>query len=958
MKSALLLVVALLLTQVSGAAIQRPTATAADYFGIDPAVATAWERAGATVTLSREDRPRFTFRPGEAPSPGDLANLPQPGVPFSIQFERVLTAAHIGALKNFVQLRELNCERSDPAILGPVAELSRLESARFVFLDQEPSPDQLALLSKLPALRSLGLIELDVTDAVLKELASLQRLHVLDLTGSTLTDAQLSQLTALKELQRLDVSQTDLTGRGFGALAALSNLKRLDLGSSAITDALLAELPKLSQLEALWLWNGTRLSAGEPAALAQMTRLRHLALYYPNSFSDDWIATLSRLQSLESLELYFTDQEKVLTDVGLAQFKRFPRLQSLYLYGAQISNAGLQALAEVKSLRQLDLNRTPSPVTDQGMKTVATKLNLEGLGIHAAITDEGLAPLAGMGSLTHLRVPANPARKAVTSDGLRRLASARPGLQINRLPAAKYIESLQIGEALQTVDPEARLVALEALRSRIGPADARRVDEAMLSTLGAKWKNQAERVGPVFDRVIASIPSGSTPIARLTVVLAAVEPFADSAVYADRVEAALTRALDGFSSAPPLQGLNEPKSRASGLALLGRARLAAGRIAEARRATEQSLELMPLGSNRGSALLVATLAQIKVRQGDTAGALDAYLSAASAVVLTPAQEAELRALYKSVHGSVAALDAAIARRHRELFPNPISPVRYIAPANPTGRVVLIELMTGSGCGPCVRADQSFEALLERYPGDAVVGVAYHQHIPMPDPMVVPGSDPRLSYYKRGGVPQAFVDGGLDAFKTMGELPAGSINWDDRPSFTNQTYQSFIAEIDGRLKMPPAASLSVAAAGEGNQISVRANVGKLPPGRDLRLQLLLVEREVGFSGENGIRNHMMTVRAIAGGATPGLKLTGEGPVSHRFDLDQVRADVATNLEAEILRRRKNGNRAVFAAEGRAATSIDTSQLSVVAFIQEGAYVPGKANVLQAAQAPVVFKDTRK
>src|SRR5204863_3296045 len=115
-------------------------------------------------------------------------------------------------------------------------------------------------------------------------------------------------------------------------------------------------------------------------------------------------------------------------------------------------------------------------------------------------------------------------------------------------------------------------------------------------------------------------------------------------------------------------------------------------------------------------------------------------------VLTREQDLEFRALYTSAHSAETTLEADVARRYRQLYPSPISPERYVPPADRSRRVVLFEMMTGSGCPPCVRADLALEAVLGRYTSDDVVALAYHEHVPMPDPMVVAGAKSRLDYY--------------------------------------------------------------------------------------------------------------------------------------------------------------------------------------------------------------------
>jgi len=82
-------------------------------------------------------------------------------------------------------------------------------------------------MSELKQLRELDLSHSQVTDAGLKELASLQQLHTLRLRETNLTDAGLKHLAVLKQLKHLDVTGTQVTDRGFAELQkALPGLKR------------------------------------------------------------------------------------------------------------------------------------------------------------------------------------------------------------------------------------------------------------------------------------------------------------------------------------------------------------------------------------------------------------------------------------------------------------------------------------------------------------------------------------------------------------------------------------------------------------------------------------------------------------------------------------------------------------------------------------------------------------
>ena len=331
------------------------------------------------------------------------------------------------------------------------------------------------------------------------------------------------------------------------------------------------------------------------------------------------------------------------------------------------------------------------------------------------------------------------------------------------------------------------------------------------------------------------------------------------------------------------------------------------------------------------------LAKLEARRGRDAAALDLFLAAAVQGSLSAADDAAMRATYRKTHnGSDAGLDDLVDKTYNEKFPNPVKPEPYTPLPNRSDRLVLLEMFTGSACGPCVSADLAFDAVMEHYPAGTIVPIAYHQHIPGPDPMVTAAGSARREYYTPfAGVPTFNIDGALG--KLGGGARVGAPN----------VYKDYITKIDKALQTPATAALSVSATGDGDRVTVVANVTKLPAdAKDLRLHILLVERHLRFSGENGIRFHPMVVRASAGEKGAGIPISATGKTEQTFSLSAIREDVTTSLRADIERRRKTeapgSTPREYAADGRPYVAIDTTQLSVVAFIQQGAYRPAASS----------------
>jgi hypothetical protein len=114
------------------------------------------------------------------------------------------------------------------------------------------------------------------------------------------------------------------------------------------------------------------------------------------------------------------------------------------------------------------------------------------------------------------------------------------------------------------------------------------------------------------------------------------------------------------------------------------------------------------------------------------------------------------------------------------------------------------------------------------------------------------------------------------------------------------------------------------------VKVRAAVEPVKTaGPDLKLQIALVEEEVRYSGENGIRFHTMVVRSLAGPQAGGLALDASqaSTVEHQFDLDKISAQLKEHLDDYEVHGRHG--KITFSEKKNV---IDPKRLSIVAFVQ--------------------------
>jgi hypothetical protein len=173
----------------------------------------------------------------------------------------------------------------------------------------------LAILTKLTALRHLFLGSTNVKDGWLAEVARLKDLRTLDLSQTKITAVGLAHLKGLTALRVLILSKTPLTDSGLAHLKTLSSLRRLDLSETQITDAGLVHLQGMTSLRSL------RLDTTE--------------------ISDEGLIHLKPLTSLEMLDLSFCDN---ITDAGLAHLAEMTRLRWLVFRATRVTDKGVAEL--------------------------------------------------------------------------------------------------------------------------------------------------------------------------------------------------------------------------------------------------------------------------------------------------------------------------------------------------------------------------------------------------------------------------------------------------------------------------------------------------------------------------------------------------------------------------------------------------------------------------------------
>ncbi len=336
------------------------------------------------------------------------------------------------------------------------------------------------------------------------------------------------------------------------------------------------------------------------------------------------------------------------------------------------------------------------------------------------------------------------------------------------------------------------------------------------------------------------------------------------------------------------------RTRASFLAALANVDLREKDTDGAEHALAEAYRLDPLSSEISS-----LRGQLALAQHQDTEALDDFERAEATGDLKKPWRAEMLRLYQgSGKGDAAGLNDAIDALYGKLFPPLFTLPPRKLPAG--GHTVLLELFTGSGCEPCVAPDLAVESLLTTYSRQDLVVLEYDEHIPRPDPLANPDSVARAVTYRVGSTPQAFVDGE--------ELPVVGASRRD----VENVVVGFAEAIEDHAAEATGVQLTLTAS-RGADAEIIANVkvsasalaaqakdsqGPAAEGMPAHpvLHLALVEDQIRYSGENGVRFHRMVVRKLARAGMPNLAAANPNPIQVSFRPAEIDRDQTRYLNA--------------------------------------------------------------
>lgn len=221
--------------------------------------------------------------------------------------------------------------------------------------------------------------------------------------------------------KKLDDVDRDFGGPENVSASKPSTVKQLKRDNTDTDDKSLekicSENPELVELTL----GGTKITDAGLVHLTQLTKLKTIRLS-KTAVSDAGMAALAKCERLENIDLSQTE----IGDYGVWELRALPRLKNLNLYLTFVSDSGLDAFGErdhrsAKKIVRLNLDKCP--VTDRGIPKLASLVNLEWIHLGGTgITDACLDDLAQLKSLKELIVT----KTEITEQGVAKLRAALP----------------------------------------------------------------------------------------------------------------------------------------------------------------------------------------------------------------------------------------------------------------------------------------------------------------------------------------------------------------------------------------------------------------------------------------------------------------------------------------------------------------------------------------------------
>jgi len=232
--------------------------------------------------------------------------------------------------------------------------LRNLKNLRRLYLPNGTWTDaEIAFMADFDRLKEVNLWSDGLTDGAPATASQMAALEVLELRSKKVTDAGMEHLVKCLSLRDVTLS-VPIHGGGLRHLAGCPSLRRLSIWRTEVVGEDLAELARYPTLEELSLCR-IRLGRTGAAHVGRLSKVHTLRMYLlQGGLTDDDLAEISRMTSLEVLQIFGMTDMNTVTDEGARHLARLPRIRNLYLTGCEhITDEGFQAFAGHPTIRSL-----------------------------------------------------------------------------------------------------------------------------------------------------------------------------------------------------------------------------------------------------------------------------------------------------------------------------------------------------------------------------------------------------------------------------------------------------------------------------------------------------------------------------------------------------------------------------------------------------------------------------